>query len=66
MRDDYQLQCWIFVNFIALILRYRVYSVLRRKDLLSRYSPEDVIKHLERISMIKSGGCPRFPRNPER
>ena len=53
MRDDYQLQGWMFVNFIALILHYRIYSMLRQKDLLSRYSPEDVIKHLERISMIK-------------
>jgi len=53
MRDDYQLQGWMFVNFIALILHYRIYSMLKQKDLLSRYSPEDVIKHLEHISMIK-------------
>jgi len=60
MRDDYQLQGWMFVNFIALILHYRIYSMLRQKNLLSRYSPEDVIKHLERISMIMSGSRPRF------
>ena len=29
MRDDYQLQGWMFVNFIALILHYRIYSILK-------------------------------------
>jgi len=28
MRDDYQLQGWMFVNFMALILHYRIYSML--------------------------------------
>jgi len=36
MSDDYQLQGWMFVNFIALILHYRIYSMLKQKDLLSR------------------------------
>lgn len=55
MRDDYQLQGWTFVNFIALILHYRIYGMLKQRDLLKRYSPEDAIEHLERISMLKIG-----------
>ncbi|MGC8559034.1 MAG: hypothetical protein ACP5NC_08640, partial [Nitrososphaeria archaeon] len=55
MRDDYQLQGWMFVNFIALIIHYRIYSILKEKDMLKRYSPEDVIEHLEKISMLKIG-----------
>ncbi len=55
MRDDHQLQGWIFVNFIALVLHYRIYSILKEKDMLKRYSPEDVIEHLERVSMLKIG-----------
>ncbi|MCW6159056.1 MAG: transposase [Thermoplasmatales archaeon] len=55
MRDDHQLQGWMFVNFIALVLHYRIYSMLKEKGLLKRYSPEDVIEHLERISMLKIG-----------
>ena len=55
MRDDYQLQGWMFVNFIALVLHYRIYNMLKRHDLLKRYSPEDVIGHLERVSMLKIG-----------
>ncbi|MGC8483590.1 MAG: hypothetical protein ACP5OE_08110, partial [Thermodesulfobium sp.] len=53
--DDHQLQGWMFVNFIALILHYRIYGVLKEKDMLKRYSPEDVIEHLERVSMLKIG-----------
>ncbi len=55
MRDDHQLQGWTFVNFIALILHYRIYAMLRQKDMLKRYSPKDVIEYLERISMLKIG-----------
>ena len=55
MRDDYQLQGWTFVNFIALILHYRIYGILKQRDLLKRYSPEDAIEHLGRISMLKIG-----------
>lgn len=55
MRDDQQLHGWMLVNFIALILHYRIYGILKEKDLLKRYSPEDVIEHLERISMLKIG-----------
>ncbi len=55
MRDDHQLQGWMFVNFIALVLHYRIYGILKEKGMLKRYSPEDVIEHLERVSMLKIG-----------
>ncbi|MEM4067954.1 MAG: transposase [Candidatus Micrarchaeaceae archaeon] len=55
MRDDQQLQGWMFVNFIALVLHYRIYSLLKEKNIIKRYSPEDVIEHLERVSMLKIG-----------
>ncbi len=55
MRDDNQMQGWMFVNFIALILYYRIYAMLRKHDLLSRYSVHDVIDHLERVQMLKIG-----------
>ncbi|MEM4091102.1 MAG: hypothetical protein QXQ46_10275 [Thermoplasmatales archaeon] len=34
VRDDPQIQGWILVNFIALILLYRTYCLLRSKNLL--------------------------------
>lgn len=55
MRDDYQLQGWIFVNFVVHILHYRIYSILKNKDLLKRYSPEDVMEHLEQVSILRIG-----------
>ena len=53
MRDDQQLQGWIFVNLIAGVLNYRIYSMLKERDMLKRYSPEDVIEDLEHVSMLK-------------
>ena len=53
MRDDLHLQGWMFVNFIALTMHYRIYNILKKMDLLSHYSPEDIIKHLERVYMLK-------------
>ncbi len=55
MRDDHQMQGWMFVNFIALMMHYRIYAMLRKHDALSRYSVHDVIEHLERVQMLKIG-----------
>ena len=55
MRDDYQMQGWMFVNFIALIMHYRVYGMLKEKNLLRKYSPEDVMEHLSRVFRLKIG-----------
>ena len=56
MRDDQQVQGWIFVNFIALLMHYRIYALMRSKDLIRKYSPEDVLEHLGRVFMLKVGG----------
>jgi transposase len=55
MRDDVRLQGWMFVNFVALLLYYRVYDLLMRSDALSDYSPRDVIMHLSRIYKLRIG-----------
>ena len=55
MRDDHQLQGWMFINFIALMLHYRIYGLRRSKGLLGKYSPQDVIEHLARVFMLKIG-----------
>ena len=44
MRDDQQ-QGWTFVNFIALVMHYRIYDLLRSNDLIRRYSLEDMLGH---------------------
>lgn len=45
MRDDYQLQRWIFVNFVALMMHYHIYAILKSKDIQKKHSPLDVLLH---------------------
>jgi len=52
-RDDYQMEGWMFINFIAMQLYYKIYAILMRREMLNNYSPMDVIIHLKRIHMLK-------------
>jgi transposase len=53
MRDDDQMEGWMFINFISLIFYYRIYRLLVDNELLKKYSPKDVILHLSRIYKLK-------------
>jgi transposase len=55
MRDDKHLEGWMFINFIALLIYYRIYNLLTDKNLLSKYSPKDIIQHLSRVHKVKIG-----------
>ncbi|MGC8497160.1 MAG: hypothetical protein ACP5NL_04080, partial [Thermoplasmata archaeon] len=55
MRDDYELEGWMLVNFVSMMLYYKVYNILRTKKMLKNYSPRDVLLHLSRIHEIKVG-----------
>ena len=52
MRDDCQLNVWLFVNFIAMLLYYRIYNLLVSHRMLNKYSPMDVLEHLSRVQML--------------
>ena len=41
IRDDCQLNGWLFVNFIAMMLYYRIYNLLVSHGMLKKYSPVD-------------------------
>jgi len=56
MRDDEHLEGWMFVNFVAMLMYYRIYGVLLRKGLLKRYSPNDVMVHLSRVHKVRVAG----------
>jgi transposase len=56
MRDDHHLQGWMFVNFVAMLIYYRLYTELRSRKLLRKHSPHDVIVHLSRIQKLFVGG----------
>ena len=53
MRDDYQMEGWMFINFIALVFYYKLYRILSDNMLLKRYSPMDVLIHLSRVYKLK-------------
>ena len=53
IRDDEQLEGWLFVNFIAMQLYCKIYEILLKKKMLNNYSPMDVITHLKRAYMLK-------------
>lgn len=53
VRDDKQMEGWLFINFIALQLYYKLYAILLKNKMLNNYSPADVLTHLKRISALK-------------
>lgn len=53
MRDDYQMEGWMFINFLALVFYYKTYGLLSDNGLLKRYSPRDVLIHLSRVYKMK-------------
>ncbi len=53
MRDNYQMEGWMLINFISLQLYYKTYGLLIQKKLLQKYSPKDVLMHLSRIHKLK-------------
>ena len=55
MRDDTHMQGWMFANFVAMLLYYKIYNMLVGKEMLSRYSPADIVMHLSRIYKLKVG-----------
>jgi hypothetical protein len=66
MRGDSALEGWEFINFIALLLYYEVYMLLISKDLLSKYSPKDVILHLARVQKLRIGTNWRLAEIPKK
>ena len=56
MRDDFQMEGWMLINFISLLFYYKVYGILMEKRMLKKHSPKDVLLHLSRIHKLKING----------
>ncbi|MBM3706794.1 MAG: transposase [Actinobacteria bacterium] len=54
MRNDFSMEGWMFINYLALLYYYKIYNRLLDKELLSRYSPSDVILHLSRCRKART------------
>jgi transposase len=52
-RSNEALEGWLFINHIALIFYYRLYKRLMQHNLLKKYSPKDILMHLNTIKRIK-------------
>ncbi len=45
----------MFINFVAILLYYKVYNLLVDKKALKKYSIKDVLLYLERVHKLKIG-----------
>ena len=54
MRNDYSMEGWMFINYLALLYYYKIYHILLKKELLSRYSISDVVLYLARYRKAKT------------
>ncbi|MDR2835120.1 MAG: hypothetical protein LBV69_02815, partial [Bacteroidales bacterium] len=53
MQNRYVLEGWLFANFVAMIAYYKLYARLLQAELLSKYSPKDIIEQSKAICKIK-------------
>ena len=44
---------WLFINHMAIMAYYRIYKLLKEKELLNKISVEDIVTHLVHINMVK-------------
>jgi len=56
MQNRYVLEGWLFANFIAMIAYYKLFVRLRQSELLSKYSPKDIIEQSKAICKMKIRG----------
>jgi len=56
MRNHTSLEGWMFITFIGLQCYYRIYKLLSEKQLLSKFSPRDILTHLAEIKKVKING----------
>ena len=56
MQNDKSLETWAFINHIALLLCYKIYNLLKQRELISRYSIADFLAYLKYIHKVKIDG----------
>jgi len=60
MRSRESLQGYLFIQFISLYLYSQVLEHLKRKDMLSQYSVQDVLTYLSKACIVEMNGKDRF------
>lgn len=55
MRSNESIRGYFFITFLALHLYFQIINHLRERDLLKKYSVEDVLLHLSKIYAVRLG-----------
>jgi transposase len=53
MQNDDALEGWMFINHLALLIHHKIYSLLKKEKLISKYSIRDFIEYLSDIKKVK-------------
>jgi transposase len=53
MQNDEALEGWMFINHLALLIHHKIYSLLKEKKLICKYSIRDFIEYLSDIKKVK-------------
>lgn len=56
MHSDNGFEAWAFINHIATMLYYKVFTIIKSKGKLNNLSPKDLLLKLTRIFKIKING----------
>jgi hypothetical protein len=66
MRTPQQMEGWMFINHLSLMLYYQLFKELTSLGLLSRYSPAEVLQYLDRVYKVKANNQWRTAEIPKR
>jgi len=53
MQNEFALQGWMFITYIAIQWYYDIYMLIKKKELTDKYSPKELLMHLSEIKKIK-------------
>ncbi|MDR1758848.1 MAG: hypothetical protein LBR51_07875 [Bacteroidales bacterium] len=53
MQNRYVMEGWLFANFVAMIAYYKLYMRLNQANMLSKYSPKDIIEQSKAFYKMK-------------
>lgn len=56
MHSDQSFEGWMFINYLALLAYWRMLKVLMAKELLTKFSINDLIMHLSYIRKVRING----------
>lgn len=66
MQKEESLEGWMFINFLAMRLYYALYKILKKQNLINRYSPNDILTMVDAIKMIKINNKFRLAEIPSK